>query len=474
MSNQNKKFMRKSYLLGGALLAAALFVTTSCKEVMGSLDNPVSSYLEMNKKDVSLWVGQKDSYPATSISPEKIEFNSSDPNVVTVDDQGNIEAVGAGTATITAFVKGNDEYKEGNVSYNVEVKEFDLVEQYAEALEAADGDVTIEIPVDVKAIQTGKLKTKAGRKLTVKSADAKNPSTITLKDMVDGNNKAVPAFQINASFVLKDVYIDATETIAGVDLVRLGTDPETTKTNQDVYLTGDVKDAVEAANKTALDATLYIMDEITIENCWIKNLKSAVIFDGSVDWAIEKIDIKNNLIQLDVANAHFVRVPAAREANIVNNTVYNINTGAGNSCYFFRFENGNTAKRAYGHNIVNSIPLKYTISNNTLVRTMAGKDFANNVPNYSTVSVTAENNILYDVYRFNKFFQSNQNKTYDNNFIFWKDVEEQNDDETYATKLLSAPFENPTTQLDFTQENGGWNLKPTGAAAGAGASRWNE
>ena len=66
---------KTNFLLGGALLLVALFIT-SCDKLMSKLDNPVNSYLEMNNKDVALWVGQKVSYPATSISTESIVYSS--------------------------------------------------------------------------------------------------------------------------------------------------------------------------------------------------------------------------------------------------------------------------------------------------------------------------------------------------------------------------------------------------------------
>ncbi len=68
---------KSSFLLGGALLLAALF-TTSCKEMMGSLDNPVSAYLETDTTTMVLVPGQDSVRVATTISDAKVVYESSD------------------------------------------------------------------------------------------------------------------------------------------------------------------------------------------------------------------------------------------------------------------------------------------------------------------------------------------------------------------------------------------------------------
>ena len=128
--------MQKKNLFASALLCASMFLFTGCDKIMSHFDNSVDSHLEMNTSDVALFVGQKASYPATTLSDEKIVYGSSDSNIVTVDQEGNIEAVGAGTATISAFVKDNGLWAEGNVSYKVVVEDFDLKKQYDLAFES--------------------------------------------------------------------------------------------------------------------------------------------------------------------------------------------------------------------------------------------------------------------------------------------------------------------------------------------------
>lgn len=59
---------------------------------------------ELDKTSLSLTVGEKTALKAIELSPEdaKITWSSSAPEVVMVDGNGNVEAVGQGTATITA------------------------------------------------------------------------------------------------------------------------------------------------------------------------------------------------------------------------------------------------------------------------------------------------------------------------------------------------------------------------------------
>lgn len=466
---------KTNFLLGGALLLVALF-TTSCDKLMSKLDNPVNSYLEMNNKDVALWVGQKVSYPATSISTESIVYSSSDPDVVTVDDQGNIEAVGVGSAKISAFVKSNGEYQEGNVSYNVEVKQFNLGEQYTEALAKATGNVVeIAIPANVKAVMTSKIKTTAGIKLVVKSADKNAPATIYTKGLSENN-----MFEINSSIVLQDLKIDASE-LASKSMITTGTIPGASKTNNDLYFSEEFAAKVKEFEKTTvtqLAATAYILDEITVENCMIKGVNVNLVWNGSTVWAVEKLNLKDNIIQLDNAIYTFIRLHAVKDLTVTGNTVYNLKeTGVKNEkgdlgdTYFFRQSNASNAAKYYGINYKpnDNASLNWVVENNTFIRTFTGKDFANNVTNNKAVTITLKNNVLYDVYRFNKIVGGNMVKVYDKatNFIYGEKVTVDNTDKgTYCTLLTAAPFEAPTEALDLTKENGGLNLKPSGATTG--------
>lgn len=62
-----------------------------------------------------------------------VTYSSSDTNVATVDAEGNVTAVGAGEATITASFAGNDNYLAGEASYTITVTKKDAGLKYEQA-----------------------------------------------------------------------------------------------------------------------------------------------------------------------------------------------------------------------------------------------------------------------------------------------------------------------------------------------------
>ena len=84
------------------------------------LKKDVVAELILNKTNVNMIVGEKTKIdytinPSTAVN-KKVNWATSDSKIATVDENGNITAVGAGTATITATADGNDK-----VSSKIEV-----------------------------------------------------------------------------------------------------------------------------------------------------------------------------------------------------------------------------------------------------------------------------------------------------------------------------------------------------------------
>jgi uncharacterized protein YjdB len=83
--------------------------------------DPLAS-VALDKESMSLYVGDADTLTAT-VTPNpststnyisSVQWSSSDESVATVDGEGNVTAVAAGTATITVTTEGKDAYPGGN------------------------------------------------------------------------------------------------------------------------------------------------------------------------------------------------------------------------------------------------------------------------------------------------------------------------------------------------------------------------
>ena len=132
---------KSSFLLGGALLLVSLF-TTSCKEIMSNLDQPVSSFLELKKSSSILEPGQTCTIEASTISTSPITYKSLNPDKATVDAKGVVTAVDDGEATIVVETAAAENYLAGKAEFKVYVRTPDLFDPLT--LEAkADGNINI-------------------------------------------------------------------------------------------------------------------------------------------------------------------------------------------------------------------------------------------------------------------------------------------------------------------------------------------
>ena len=114
------------YMMQVVVLLCCSLVISSCDEIFATEDNPVTSYLDINNRAVTLKVG--DTYTRTAFAARDaiIEYSSSDVAVATVDQSGVVTAVGAGTALITVratgyCTDGRKIYLEDSKSYEVTV-----------------------------------------------------------------------------------------------------------------------------------------------------------------------------------------------------------------------------------------------------------------------------------------------------------------------------------------------------------------
>ncbi len=97
-------------LFSMALLTAMTMMQTSCDELLGEADNPAPPVSDVTLDETTLemvYGNGKDITLEATVSPADAEdtdvtWSSSDESVATVDDEGVVHAVGAGTAVITA------------------------------------------------------------------------------------------------------------------------------------------------------------------------------------------------------------------------------------------------------------------------------------------------------------------------------------------------------------------------------------
>ncbi len=114
-------------LLQASLMCCLAVLFTACDDVFGNEDNPMSAYLSMIDKPVTLKVGDTYRRKAISVTTAVVEYTSSKTDVATVDNEGLVTAKAEGTTTITATATGYSSqngkkiYQPASVSYVVTV-----------------------------------------------------------------------------------------------------------------------------------------------------------------------------------------------------------------------------------------------------------------------------------------------------------------------------------------------------------------
>lgn len=157
--------------LGGALMLAAALVFTSCDEFKSFIDNPVSSYLEVNPESVTLKVGEEKALEVTTISDQPISYKSSNEDIATVDEKGVITAVSEGDAIITVSVASTDTYAAGMKQVQVKV------------VPAIDPILTTPLTIEAKAENGAKVKLlKVSTSLELKTIKYKKSTDTSWKD----------------------------------------------------------------------------------------------------------------------------------------------------------------------------------------------------------------------------------------------------------------------------------------------------
>ena len=136
---------------------------------------------------MDLLVGNESSIVA-SLTPAdagNVTFTSSDDSVVTVDAEGNVVAVGEGSATITVSFAGDDKYAAAdNVTVDVTVSKVaaDMSIDVPPSTEGQNTTIDVELPKDATGTVTA---TVDGKNYTAPVKDGK--ATITIPDLAAGD-----------------------------------------------------------------------------------------------------------------------------------------------------------------------------------------------------------------------------------------------------------------------------------------------
>lgn len=92
------------------------------EDIIVKIAGKITATLEFAASAYTMNIGETQTIAATTNSTAAVEYVSSDESVATVDAvSGEVTAVAAGTATITARVAENDEYTEAEASYTLTV-----------------------------------------------------------------------------------------------------------------------------------------------------------------------------------------------------------------------------------------------------------------------------------------------------------------------------------------------------------------
>lgn len=113
--------IKRNFLSLVSMVFIAAMTLTSCEEMMSAIDNPVGSYVQFPSTELTLQIGEDRPFQATTISPAKITYKSSDESVVTIDPQGFVTGIAFGEATITASVPATEYYAAGEATCKVKV-----------------------------------------------------------------------------------------------------------------------------------------------------------------------------------------------------------------------------------------------------------------------------------------------------------------------------------------------------------------
>ena len=492
MFNLKQFFMQKKNLLGGALLLlCTLFVFTGCKEIMSNLDDPVSSYLELKENSTTVYLGQtyKIEYTTISDAKDKVTFEVIDnKNVASVDAKGVVTGLSKGTAKIKVTLPASDYYQGATKEFTVTVdallglKEgktasvmlskgevYDLgviapegstptyvpsndnvaVDANGAVTAQKYGDATVTVSVtaygrseslkfDIKVrVQT---ETELNNIITA-AAGGDGKVQVMLKDGFELENdlnlegkkieldlmnsiltfKGDHSIIISDKFTLKNAKIDLTNST--YQLIQL---------SQNETVRGTLKKSTEVY--TSANQTGYcLIDGITLEKVWVKNLKNDLISDRNTKWAPENVTITNCIVQANYTGSNssvlWFNSSSVHNMNVDGNIFYNIYSDKTKGTQrFISCMSSSNAVKVYGttknwKTDPTGVHIDWKFNNNICIN-VGYKKFGNNViSSANSITMEGKDNIFYNVTQIYQFFTANAVKTTTGNKIWCPDID---------------------------------------------------
>jgi hypothetical protein len=476
-------------------MLCTLFVFTGCDEIMSSLDNPVNSYLQLKQASVTIYRGQsfKMSDYYSTISDAKPVFTSADEKIALVDENGVVTGANRGKTKITVEIPATPYYNAATAEFEVEVdallnlpkdaKEFALNEEYnlgvtsvstgAITYKSSDtkvatvdangnvtakgyGDATITISIaatpQYDRTETAefaakvRVLTEAELNAIINTAAAGDGKVqVMLKDGFELENdlnlgdkkisldlmnsimtvKGDKSIIVANDFALKNAKFDLTG--SKIQLIQLNMDDDLRATltkNQAVY---------PSANTSGQKDYCYIKD-FSLENVWVKNLKSDLISDRNKKWAIDNLTIKNCIVQANYTGSSssvlWFNSSSEHNMNIEGNIFYNIyeDKTKGTQRFISCASSSNAIKvwgtTAKGDGTPESPGSKIVWKfNDNICINVGYNKFGNNVPNSANnMNMEGNNNIFYNVVQIYQFFTGSAVKTTTGNKIWCPNI----------------------------------------------------
>lgn len=497
MFNLKQFFMQKKNLFSSAILMlCTLFVFTGCKEVMSSLDNPVSAYLKVDPASAKIYRGQSYKIQYSTISDAKPIFKSADEKIALVDANGVVTGANKGTTTISIELPATDYYQAASAEFTVEVDallslpeieaEIGLtaatpyhivvntesnglityessnpkvatVDKNGNVTPVACGDAIIYISIAATpefdrtetAVFNAKVRVLSETELNniiTAAAAGDGKVKVMLKDGFELENglnlegKKIELDLMNSILTFKG---DQSIIISDNFTLKNAKIDASNSTYQLIQLTQNstIYDALQTTKDVypnAANSTFKYLESITLDNVWVKNLHNDLISDRNKNWGVDYLTIKNCITQSDyeASSSSLLWFNGSTIHNMVieDNIFYNLKKNV----RFLSCGNSSNGRKAWG---TTSNPasnpagahLVWKFNKNTVINVGQTK-FANNVLNANNLEMEGNDNIFYEVKQIYQYFTAQAVKTTTGNKIWCPTIGVDNNDITRTDK----------------------------------------